>query len=363
MPHAWALADAEPDRWRAQRLVRDLLARTGDPEAEAAGLERRLKAAPDDLAARARLFWLMAQSGNPSARHHLRQMTRVRGEGRFWQRFAGTALERAKPLAPTTGRLADAVLMFPHIFKAGGSTLQRGLNLLFKPSYLRLLRVTNPRSIPDLPPEGWRNLDVVTGNFKYDEAQELLVPKIGKPALFIGVVRDPVSRAKSLFSFVRHTWTDPEERGARLGVAYDDDLNVVAQRWLERGAGRPRGANPQCRAICGKPSAARAIQAIEADYLAAVTTGSLDLLLATLSDAVGRPLEPVHRKNTRSGRLELDPQLERSLRELSAEDQKLVDWVDENRPRLLERAALALGVQAAHSRPLDRAAVRMALES
>ena len=187
---------------------------------------------------------------------------------------------------------------------------------------------------------GSRGLAAVSGHFHFDLAEDSgLSRAVRGSALYVGLVRDPVARARSIFSFfTRGLGADPAELKRRLRVEPSDDINVVVERWMSAPYAWMGWRHDQCRFICGEPSAAAAIRTIEQRYLAVVPTKRVDVLARAIADALGADRPPrFHAKAQVEAAPEIDPAVEARLRAYHVEDQKLFDWVRANANPLLER--------------------------
>ena len=248
---------------------------------------------------------------------------------------AAASTRRATP----GGGLPGATLIFPHTQKTGGTSLRLGLKALFGDQGVMVIRgaASARRDLQAMSDAELGGLDLVTGHFGFDDALCDWAPLMAKEPLYLGVVRDPVARTRSIYNFIGKGGSD-EKRGRSLRVPHDPDINVVVERWLSAPADWTSWRHEQCRTLCGEPDAAVAIRLIEHQYLAVVVTGGLNDLIAAVARALSRPEPPAaHHRRSDSHRLALDPVLETRLRAHHDQDQKLFDWVMENQARLIAR--------------------------
>jgi hypothetical protein len=249
----------------------------------------------------------------------------------------------------------NRVIVFPLVPKTGGTSLDSGLKDFFHPHFLRLKMHTETDQLRNALPERRSQLLCLTGHFTVTHAQEELIPLIGRAPAFVCVVRDPVRRVQSIYSYLRSSSKRQEDRSARLLAQFDDDINLVVSRSLKNE--KMSGRNSQCRFLCGTTDPKAAVAFLDATYLTAVTTPAINALLQVMATALDRKAPSFHMKNSNSSRFALDPDLERQLREANAADQYLYDWVCDNQERLFRRGsdglanAVARRVQASRASP------------
>jgi tetratricopeptide (TPR) repeat protein len=333
------------------RRVEVLLSGVGDAEGEIEVLRLRLQAGDDGAELHDRLVRLLHRLGRSeeasaswaalSARAAedeaaARRLERLRA---VLPAAPGEAskIPRA-PAAPAAGRIGGRTLVFPHAYKTAGTSLSRGLDRIFAPNFTRLGLTHGAEKLAGLGREDRASLDVVAGHFTFDDAEQRLVPLLPKAPVYIGTVRDPVARAKSIYAFFRETYSDPLDLAQRLRVPYDADIEVVVERWIG-GEDWNGWRGDQCRVICGEASAERAIAAIEAHYLFVLTPQGINPLLERLAALRNIPwTKPLHVRRSKSGEFAIRPALESRLRDWHEEDRKLVDWVAANEDRMTARA-------------------------
>jgi hypothetical protein len=238
------------------------------------------------------------------------------------------------------GLLGNAALIFPCAARTGAASLKLGLRRLFGSDYLQVGALEHLNDLGVRPVKAWRRIQALAGPFHFLNATRHAAPLLGREPLFIGLVRDPAARARSLYAWVRQTSAGKEERTRWLrGAVYDDDINVVAAEWLTRGESDWSLRNEQCRSLCGEPSADKAIETIRRRYAAVATTACLDLLLDAIARAAGRPTpRPLRLRTSASGAYVLKQAIEAELIAQNREDQALFDWVKAHQAPLLKQA-------------------------
>ncbi len=272
--------------------------------------------------------------------------------GRLQERLGQAAGAPAGPPA-TRRRKSEAsrargssgpyMFVFPHIPKTGGSSLANGLARMLGGA--RLQAQTFQGICTTI---GMQTLDerastrLISGHFGFDQAEDVLVPWLDVHPLYLGVVRAPVARARSLYNFMGRG-ARQELRSWSLRAEFDPDVNVVVEQWLAARSDWGGWRHDQCRAICGEPDAKAAIRMIEERYLGVVATRKVNTLIGAVARGLGLPRPGrMHEKNTNSAALPLDPALAARLRAYHHQDQILFEWVEANQGRLLERCEARL---------------------
>ena len=270
---------------------------------------------------------LLADAGDPDAR-------KASGRHRPTSSPAGV------PDSQTRGRLPASTLIFPHAHKTGGTSLHRGLGALFGLGYMRQGNLRSMgKVLRNLTVEAKQRLDLIAGHFPYDTAEDELAGLLPKRPLYVGVVRDPISRARSVYSFFGERYDTAEERDSQLRVPYDADINVVVERWMDAPDRWSSWRSDQCLCVGGQPAAADVIPVVEHRYLALVTPSGINQLIAAVARAMGvEPGIAEHIKRSNSERFVIRPDLEERLGDFYAEDQQLHDWAKANEDRFIARA-------------------------
>jgi hypothetical protein len=234
------------------------------------------------------------------------------------------------------------ILVFTHIPKTGGSSLDRSLRKLAKGRFLRPMvgpgRFDHKTISPLL--EGRDEPDIITGHFRFDQAEAILQPLLTRPLTYVGTIRDPLDRVRSRYSFLILKYGSSDNLNERLGVRVEDGIDAYMERWLDITDGFDAKTNMMCRFLCGEPSARKAMENIESRYLAVVTVKSVSQLIRLFYAAANAgPGPDLHLKLSNSERFSIRPDLERSFRVANREDQDLFEWVRDNEARLLAKAA------------------------
>lgn len=238
------------------------------------------------------------------------------------------------------GRLPASTVIFPHAHKTAGTSLHRGLGELFGQGAVRPGdRVGTQKALRHLPMVEKLRLDLISSHFSYDQAEDHLIGLLPKRPLYVGVVRDPVSRARSVYSFFGERYGTERQRESMLRAAYDPDINVVVERWLGAEDRWSSWRSDQCLIIGGQPAAADVIPVVEQRYLALVTPSGIGRLVATVARVLGvESTVSDHIKRSHSERFVIRPELQDRLRDFYAEDQQLHDWAKANEDRFIARA-------------------------
>ncbi len=339
--HASARAEALPELARPLERMAELAATTGDLAAEIDAVSRLLRVGGENLTLRNRLVRRLARAGRQhEAGPHLQVLAEAAKQDEESRRRWSPLLSKSEGRAVETPAGAGVCLIFFHAHKTGGASMLESLQQLFGDRYLRATAFNAPDLVQAMSAPQRSRLCALAGHFDYDQAEDSgLAAMFRKPVFYLGLVRDPVARAKSIYVFFRNTRGDSLERQRYLRVRDDDDINVVVERWLDSPGDWAGWRHDQCRRLCGEPSAEVARRTIMDRYLAVVTTPRVNDLVAALADGLSIAAPPtVRAKRSFSEQVQIDPVLEARLRSHQSEDQRLYEWVEENQGRMLEQA-------------------------
>src|SRR5688500_14297279 len=144
---------------------------------------------------------------------------------------------------------ADPTVIFVHIPKAGGTTLNRILQRQFPPQSVYRLGVRGPamERLAAMPPADRARLRLFTGHVGY--GLHALLPQA---ATYVTMLRDPVARVVSGYRYVQRT---PEHAHHQAVVAGRMSLTDFVQS----GISKILVDNGQTRILSGEPEAGHAI--------------------------------------------------------------------------------------------------------
>ena len=247
----------------------------------------------------------------------------------------------------SAARRPDALILHPHAQRTGGNTIRRHvLTAVFGED-----KIYNAFNVPDAKP--WENLkdsdvegfSAVTGHFNFTPI------KLNRVCLPIAVLRHPVYRAASLYSFVKR------KSGHRLhALANQHTLedfypkaSAIAPRYLQ---------NVQCMRICDVARASVAAAYLQDRYLAVGFTENIGEFANALGARLGWPHLDIKEKGADSAHYE--PLISPAFREMvlsdNAEDMKLFDIVRAGPPFATYAAAIAANVATLTAKKLRRTA-------
>lgn len=228
--------------------------------------------------------------------------------------------------------LHDAVIIFNHIPKAGGTSLIRFFESLFGSDLCFRHRTRNSKTdqyspaITSLSADSLNTYRFFAGHFEYGNHRLLT-----SDYLYIGVVRDPMERIVSDYYFNK-------ARGRQ-------DLREMANRmdvndYIKSKLSNPKsnmGTSSQIKMLTGTRDLDEAFRVIDDEYLVACTNNQLDRCQMMLADAYARDdLRPA-RANVRVERTSptIEDGLVDELKERCAIDYQFIDAI----ARQFERVA------------------------
>jgi hypothetical protein len=205
---------------------------------------------------------------------------------------AGTTSEPASadPSADALpGPATGTRILFVHIPKTAGMSLYRALEGWATPERsIRFERggAADEEQLRTLPPDELGRIRLMSGHLSMDHFRQRLGP--GWTA--ITVLRDPVERALSLYSFVRgepeHPWhARTRDRSVREFLAWYRD--------------EPFSVNQQCLFICSRPDAEWAYRTLKGEFALACTLERLPELVDRLGDMLGQAIVLPHENASR----------------------------------------------------------------
>lgn len=188
----------------------------------------------------------------------------------------------------------DAIIIFNHIPKTGGTSLIRFFNELFGEDACYRHRnrdsKTNTHSpaIENVSDEERSRLRFLAGHFQY--GKHLLFPR---PHVYLGFVRDPVERFLSDYYFIRSKGAPHMQE---LALKHDPDGYLQAKR--EQGTSHLK--NWQILSLTGREDIDSAMMVIEREYLVGGAMHQLDDAQDLLATVFERPdLAPVRANVTK----------------------------------------------------------------
>lgn len=233
---------------------------------------------------------------------------------------------------------AQHVVVHTHVEKAAGSTVWYALARMFGPEHCLDLRAPSSARPRTVAPEVRAGLRLLSGHFHAGTREHLF----DRTPVRIATVRDPLARLLSFLGFVARSPGHPEH--ARLGALPPDD---AVQAMLSEG--HRMVANSQCQVLSRGPAFTPARDAAEEAYLVVLPHTSALELASLFAEALRLPRpHPAIRRNAAppSSRPRLGARAEALVRAATAEDARLVAWVEDNAARLLARARARLAIMA-----------------
>ncbi|MEO1193675.1 MAG: sulfotransferase family 2 domain-containing protein [Pseudomonadota bacterium] len=225
----------------------------------------------------------------------------------------------------TRGALDASTIIFNHVPKAGGTSLIYLFHEIFgaERCFRHAARdhhsgaVSPPiRKVPRDELNGYRFL---AGHFDYGHHA-----LIDRPALYVGVVRDPMDRLLSDYAFNR---TQGKEELREL------TSRLSFQEYIESKLDNPKSrlvTSAQIRYLTGQARFEAAVPVLEDHFLACCTTDQLDDMQRMLARIYRRPDLPPTRLNitiAMDEHPEISADLAGELERRFADDRRLYDWV------------------------------------
>ena len=219
--------------------------------------------------------------------------------------------------------------VFVHIFKNSGTTVTQQIKTFYGDAGLRRENdhAVNGVKFIDRIREALQDEDVraIAGHFKFFRILKTLDRIGARNAKFFSFVRDPVSRAVSIYNYSR------ELEGARHhALARDHDISAFLEALMDDSFGLISNHQSACLSLDGSRSF-EAAKATITDHFAFV--GLSDQLDATNDRAMaefGFSFDASVRRNVSgkaAGLAAVSPATMMRLRSLNAEDQRLYDYV------------------------------------
>jgi hypothetical protein len=256
----------------------------------------------------------------------------------------------------------EAVVVFTHLPKTGGMTLQRVLSQRYTGDALYAVPMALPQVQPaldtlrQLPAAQRRRVDCVIGHVPFGVHEWF-----ERPVHYVALVRDPVDRFLSEYSYVRDNPILRRELG--MDPAATAELSAYIDAAAACGF-----TNLQTRFLCGGPeladsilppygelpadSGARACAHIDSHYCVAGTTRQFDASLLLLARELDWPRAPCYiRRNETRNRLrqgDVAASLLTRIEEVNAMDRQLYEHVAERQTTRLAAAGDAFTTAVAH---------------
>lgn len=248
-----------------------------------------------------------------------RRHPEVATEGRnplvAWLRW-GQPEHAAAPAPPPL--LDDPRILYVHIPKTAGTSVYTALK--WWATAARSIRFTNGGEDLEpylaLPAETIANARVIGGHLWYPDF--LRRDLAGFSA--VTLVRDPVARALSAYTFIREEPTHPWR---------DQVLAMDLDGFLDWYATIPQAVDEQCRFICGEPDAELAWTWLTTRFALAATVEQMPGFLDGLCRLVGSRLEPLERNRSQHpiDPTTLGPETLARIEALGPQDRILVERV------------------------------------
>ncbi|MGP9813745.1 hypothetical protein ACTZWT_19725 [Rhodopseudomonas sp. NSM] len=211
-------------------------------------------------------------------------------------------------------------LCFVHIHKTAGSSMLVGLQKALGPGGLYWRGETEPfDAFEHRTGDELTGFAAIGGHISRTEFRE----KIGDDGVFAAVLRDPVARAISLFDFMKSPFSTSHP-------IRDEILDLDLEGALRRSQGFvDLVANQQCKLIGSEPTFAAAVAEIASNAWIIGDIAQSEKMFVRMCGKAGVAATQLPRVNIgRDGYADgITEKCRSMLRELNAEDVKLVDWV------------------------------------
>ncbi|MFI4891481.1 MAG: sulfotransferase family 2 domain-containing protein [Steroidobacterales bacterium] len=208
-------------------------------------------------------------------------------------------------------------LVFVHIPKTGGLSLHAALeNIYGRKSTLRAGNEDELQRLRRLPDHQPIDKEFISGHFFYNDIKNRCQPN----AILVSILRDPITRILSSYNYIT-TWSEHPLHEQTMRQSFSEF--VCANRDFLRGL--------CCRHLASVEKADAAIEVVKSRYALVGTTESLPVFVTALSRIIGQKVVQ-ERSNISSGQgpiIDLSVELCQVLLEITEEDRKLLDFVNE----------------------------------
>ena len=226
--------------------------------------------------------------------------------------------------------LAERPLVFIHIPKTAGTTINFGLRQAFPDESVFHLQRRNDEELATLAAD--QALKAYAGHVAYGQAARAFA-STGRRPHYVTVLREPVERILSAYSYAKGT---PKERWHKL--ANDHDINAFVALMKKQ---QPQFlTGKQCRYLCpdGSVDAHSAFHSLQANFRLVGLQRQLDLFFTGLEALAGRELPRPKKRNQSLQRVErdsLDNKTLKILEKATQTDRQLYDlalaWLSDRR--------------------------------
>lgn len=208
----------------------------------------------------------------------------------------------------------NVLLVHPHAQRTGGKTIR---NAVFSHVF-GSERVYSHASRPDA--KRWRSLTdaELRGYRAYADLDNYADIGLSRPCLFIGVLRDPVYRAVSLYHFVRQH-DGHRHQALAMRTSLENFYRIASRR------DPSYFRNLQCRRICGRADARLAVKCIQAHYIGVGFTEHMKDFVEALRGVFGWPEIELRSKTRSHYETEITPEFCRMVGADNSEDCELFE--------------------------------------